>query len=302
MLFTVVIATYNRSGIFTDSVNSVLVQEHGDYEILIIDDGSTDETREKSEALCLQHPGKIRYIWQENQERAAARNTGIANAKGEYILILDSDDKLLPNCLQILKGCILRFPDANFLTTYFEYLEDGRSSSSDISVFPEGFYGMESLLWGNYVGSFVCFKRLNPALCLYKESREFSTMEDWIFLLENLITDQLYILQTVTRQLIQHSGRSMNANQDVILKRLRASEYLLGSLPLNESQKNRLEAGTLHFCAIHSYLDNNKIQAQEFLKKERALSGLNKSIIVLYLKVQLGRSFIRAIKHFFNGR
>lgn len=85
---TVVIPTYNRASIFPSAVESVLFQDYLDFEILVIDDGSTDETRE----VVRPYLGRVKYLYQENKGVSAARNWGIRMAKGEYIAFLDSDD------------------------------------------------------------------------------------------------------------------------------------------------------------------------------------------------------------------
>jgi glycosyltransferase involved in cell wall biosynthesis len=90
-LFSVIVATYNRANRITNAVESVLNQDYSKWECLIIDDGSTDDTK----AIVDQYvkaDKRIKYFYQENSERSAARNNGIKNAKGDFICFLDSDD------------------------------------------------------------------------------------------------------------------------------------------------------------------------------------------------------------------
>ena len=93
---TVVIPTYNRAHLIKDAVESVLNQTYQDFELIVIDDGSTDNTKE---VLAL-YKDKLTYIYQENQGRSAARNHGIKLAQGEYIAFLDSDDVWFPDKLE----------------------------------------------------------------------------------------------------------------------------------------------------------------------------------------------------------
>lgn len=74
-----------------------------DWELIIVDDGSTDDTRKLVGGY---HDSRIRYVWQENQERSAARNHGIRLAQGEWVCFLDSDDEYLPEHLEILYSSI----------------------------------------------------------------------------------------------------------------------------------------------------------------------------------------------------
>jgi len=85
---SIIIPTYNRTNMVKEAIQSVLEQTYTDYEIIVVDDGSTDNTRETVTALS----DKIIYIYQQNQGRSYARNHGISLAKGDYIAFLDSDD------------------------------------------------------------------------------------------------------------------------------------------------------------------------------------------------------------------
>lgn len=96
---SVVLPTYNCASYVIAAVESVLQQTSTNYELIIVDDGSTDET-EQVLAPYLRNYGNIRYIKQENKGHAGARNTGIRAALGDYIAFIDSDDKWLPEKLQ----------------------------------------------------------------------------------------------------------------------------------------------------------------------------------------------------------
>lgn len=94
---SVIIPTYNRQKFITMAIDSVLSQTFKDYEIIVIDDGSTDNTRQVLES----YEEKIKYIYQKNSGVSAARNAGIRLARGELVAFLDSDDEWLPDYLSI---------------------------------------------------------------------------------------------------------------------------------------------------------------------------------------------------------
>jgi glycosyltransferase involved in cell wall biosynthesis len=96
MKISVVIPTYNRGYIISRAVNSVLNQTFLPYEIIVVDDGSIDNTKQVLTAYL----PKIKYVLQENQGVSVARNKGISTATGEWIALLDSDDEWLPDKLQ----------------------------------------------------------------------------------------------------------------------------------------------------------------------------------------------------------
>ena len=89
---SVIIPTYNRASYICETIDSVLDQTFTDYEIIVVDDGSTDNTKEIVSLHIEKYSKKIRYFYQENRGEAGARNTGIKESKGEYIAFLDSDD------------------------------------------------------------------------------------------------------------------------------------------------------------------------------------------------------------------
>jgi glycosyltransferase involved in cell wall biosynthesis len=97
---SVIIPTYNREDFIVETVGSVLAQTIQDYEIMVTDDGSTDGTWD----ALKQFDDRIKYIYQENRGRSSARNLGILNSTGKYVLFLDSDDLLLPHALETLSS------------------------------------------------------------------------------------------------------------------------------------------------------------------------------------------------------
>jgi glycosyltransferase involved in cell wall biosynthesis len=89
--FSVIIPTYNRSHILLKTISSVLNQTFQNFEVIIVDDGSTDNTKNVVKAIT-ESDSRVQYIYQKNAERANARNNGASKAKGEFFIFLDSDD------------------------------------------------------------------------------------------------------------------------------------------------------------------------------------------------------------------
>ncbi len=104
---SVIIPTYNRAKFVTKAIDSVLAQTYSDYEIMVVDDGSTDNTRE----VLVPYMDKIIYIYQENAGVSAARNTGIRDTSGQWIAFLDSDDEWLAEKLAIQMADVQKRPE-----------------------------------------------------------------------------------------------------------------------------------------------------------------------------------------------
>lgn len=121
---SVIIPTYNRGYILEKSVNSVLAQTFTDYELIIVDDGSTDDTAKVVWRILesgLPGTDRIRYVAQEQQGKSAALNHGVGLAAGEWVAFLDSDDRWLPDKLASQFRALQEFPDCDVCFTDSQY-------------------------------------------------------------------------------------------------------------------------------------------------------------------------------------
>ena len=89
LLFSIVVPVYNRRSLVIATIDSILAQVYQNFELIIVDDGSNDNTGDAIKEAYGEQP-KIRYYYIQNSERGAARNYGIKQAKGDYIVIFDS--------------------------------------------------------------------------------------------------------------------------------------------------------------------------------------------------------------------
>ena len=94
---SVIIPTYNRADMLGDALDSVLKQTYTNWEVIVVDDGSTDDTQS---VMTRYTDPRIHYVYQANKGLPGARNTGIRHAQGEYLALLDSDDVFLPHRLE----------------------------------------------------------------------------------------------------------------------------------------------------------------------------------------------------------
>ena len=115
-LVSVVIPTYNRAYCIATTIDSALGQTHQNLEILVVDDGSTDDTREVIAKQYGSEP-RVRYLHQANEGVSGARNHGLRVARGEYVALLDSDDLWLPWKIEAQVRCLEALPEAGMIWT-----------------------------------------------------------------------------------------------------------------------------------------------------------------------------------------
>lgn len=115
---SVVVATYNRAELLAETVSSVLRQRFQDFELIVVDDGSTDNTRQVLEPFA----SRIRYLYQENAGPSAARNLGVRHAAAPWIAIQDSDDLCAPDHLEVLYGYVQSHPGCGIVFANGAYL------------------------------------------------------------------------------------------------------------------------------------------------------------------------------------
>jgi glycosyltransferase involved in cell wall biosynthesis len=193
MHFSVVIPLYNKETSIERVIRSVLQQTHPDFELIIVNDGSTDNSLAEVEKF---RDSRIRIIDQPNAGVSAARNKGVEEAKFDYISFLDADDWWDINYLEEVNKLILDFPDAVAFATSLVIVENTKITSPE-SILPESFRG-EITNYSNTVYQSVLKYRKNKAIQnqtlfhsssitinreVFNKSKGFNTklkiMEDW---------------------------------------------------------------------------------------------------------------------------
>lgn len=298
--FSVVIPSYNRKLYVQESIDSVLAQRFSQFEIIVVDDGSTDGSYEFLKEKYRDEK-RIQILRQPNLERGAARNTGIKAARGKYIQLLDSDDRLLPEHLEILHSHIIQL-EPSFISTKFKFIVGDKLLSSDNCHLPEGFYTYRLFLQGNPLACNVCIKKDNPKLRFFEEDRKYSIKEDWMFFMENLSDQQLYLIDKVTVHMLEHKGRSMHGNhQELIQKTFLAADWIKQRLNLSHLEDKQLYSHVNYFSAVHSYIEGKRFEVFSYLWKSISLHGLRKKHLLLFMKNIPGHRMLKQLKEFLRG-
>jgi len=119
-LVSVIIPAYNSAAFVLQAVQSALDQTYGNYEVIVVDDGSTDDTK----LVLSRFDGQFRYLYQPNRGLSAARNAGIALAKGDFVCFLDADDLWAPDKVELQVAYMERHRDIALLSTGYEHFTD----------------------------------------------------------------------------------------------------------------------------------------------------------------------------------
>ena len=277
--FSVVIPTYNRATFIGATLDSVLAQTYPHLEILVVDDGSKDNT---AEVVGRYADPRLRYYPKENGERGVARNYGLARAIGTYVLFLDSDDRFHPNHLATLHRKIEELGQPNFIATKFDFDRDGVRADSDTAALAEGWYGLDTFVSGNALACNICVRRQNPGLHRFEEDRRYAAVEDWMFMLENTQQDQIYLVDAVTLTMNDHDQRSMRSDNTALVRRLQlALEWMLNRVMLSPAQRRVLTGRVYYLCAIHAYADGHRGQALGFARQAAPFLPKSQAAILL---------------------
>lgn len=142
-MISVVIPLYNKAGQVAHTLRSVLGQTFREFEVVIVDDGSTDGSADEARSV---HDGRIRLVSQRNAGVSAARNRGVAEARYDLIAFLDADDEWKPTYLETQYNLYRKYPDCSLFACNYEFRNaDGRVTPTILHKLPfEGEYGILS--------------------------------------------------------------------------------------------------------------------------------------------------------------
>jgi len=178
VLVSIIIPTYNCQKYIRQAIESALAQTYKNIEIIVVDDGSSDNTREEIDDLISDK--KISYIYQSNKGLPGARNTGIEHSKGEYLVFLDSDDVILPEKVTTQVSFMKKHPDVCLVYSRYKYFKN--DNLNDVVSHPS------ALLRGNLykhlirANFFIVHSVLVKKACVEKVGRfdeSFRAFEDW---------------------------------------------------------------------------------------------------------------------------
>lgn len=264
MFFSIVIPTYNRDKIISRAINSILRQSFTDYEIVVVDDGSTDDTEKV--VLSFNRPN-IRYVKTANFGVAHARNHGIKQAKGNYIGFLDSDDLMETAHLQTAFDFIQLKNQPEVIHLNFLWGTEDKSNTHK-NYLPKQLPGD---IFKNCSLHVNCIFAKNEVLQdnLFNESRELMFAEDWDFFIKLAVRFPIHTYDVTTAYLIDHEDRNMrNFNEEKwVIKRDAISRSLREDPVVSKNYFNKIGIVTAHMnslIAVNFAVRKSKIKSLKY--------------------------------------
>ncbi len=266
--FSIIVPVYNRADHIKNLIQSVLDQDFENFELIIVNDGSTDNSEVQIKSFT---DSRIRYLRIENSERGAARNRGAEIAEGNYLNFFDSDDIQYKHHLQ----SAYTFIHSNNAPLWFHVGYDIRDENDKLLVREIGVPNNpeKKLIITNYLACNSVFIQRNLFLeNKFNEDRRLSTSEDWELWLRIISRVPLKVCQEVTFKLIQHANRSLsNISPDRVIER---DSFLLAELLRDKYFTKRFsadlplfEADRYTFFALTLVLAKRRSETILFLSK-----------------------------------
>jgi len=271
--FSLIIPTYNRAEFLLKTIQSVLDQDYKIFEIIIVDDGSTDET---AVVVGEFDDDRIKYLHKKNEERAIARNYGIQNAKGEYITFLDSDDALYPNCFAEALALIKAYDSPEWFHLGYEI----RNVSGTILRRENKRKGNinGTLITGNHLSCIGVFVRKDIAQAnLFDENPSLIGSEDYDLWLRLSVKYTLHYSNAVTATIIQHKLRSvLSFPSNKLINRI---DYHIGKVQnlelLDQEELENFMAHRYLYLSLHLLVSRHYKKAYKYLENAlKAKPGL----------------------------
>lgn len=263
--FSIIIPAYNRGHLLKDVLQLALSQEFRDFEIVLVDDGSSDNTREVVDSFS---DPRLRYFYQDNRERAAARNVGAEFSKGRYVTFCDSDDKLFPWYLEEAIGLIKKYGEVPWLHIGYEI----RRSSRPVLRMNAAYKDLTGVLAkGNPLSCLGVFVRRDVFLLhRFNEDRQLSGSEDWELWLRLSAHYDIVHSKRTCAALVLHSGRSVIQTSEL---KLQLRKFLSISYALDDEVTLKVYGRHLHimyayfdtYIALHLVLEQKSLSALKYL-------------------------------------
>ena len=288
--FTIVIPCYNRGHMIMATLESVFRQTFHSFEIIVVDNCSTDNSAEILQKL--DDEGKIRFIpHDQNYERARSRNTGMQNAKGNYLTLLDSDDFMYKDALQDAYDFTMKNPDTKVFQNEYELVNE-QMEVIYTYPFPSLKNQYKALASGNFmacVGGFL-HREVYQSI-QFDTNRALTGSEDYEYWFRVLSKYQVGRISKVNNGVLFHDGRSINS--DTFTKIIDHMNYIVKTIETNPEVYEKFGKYIPRFKS--SFYIYGAIMANNARAYSKAIGLLTKAFKTTF-SVIFTRRFIRVLQ------
>jgi glycosyltransferase involved in cell wall biosynthesis len=295
--FSIILPTYNRAHLIAVPIQSVIEQNFNNWELIIVDDGSTDNT---AEVVVKFNEPRVKYIYQTNQERSAARNTGIKNARGKFICFIDSDDFWYKHHLETLHQKIVELNEQPAL--YYTGMRWRFTEHSQDILFdsPAGKNPVEYVIAHQIAPSSACIKaqitdtiKFNPALNINEDVEFFARIVSKYGLVQ---------IPVITMDLIVHEENTKGKIKNFISAQIRAMKTIFENPELKSKISRPFKRAILR--SLYHQLIDVYYHSGNYSKMNRAIARFillypfdttNKSKMVLLLYHLPGGDLLKSL-------
>lgn len=297
---SVIIPTYNRRDLITEAIDSALAQTFTDYEVIVVDDGSTDDTLQQ----LRRYGDRIRYQFQDNRGVAAARNAGIRMARGEFVCFLDSDDLWKPEKLAVQIRFAEAHPEYGLIASEQQYFDaDGKEMNHSKAAMYRIRNGMvvEHLLFGNWIPtSTVMLRRecLEAVGGFDEDVGQFG--EDWLLWMKVAARYPIYFIPEPLAVYRFHSGQLTVYKREEQFRSLMACLGKMSGFPQFQRKPHLLREAEYRICisrGLHNFDTGDYELAKTKLTRAFRLRKLPVKPAYLLLRTVFARRFGKPAPH-----
>ncbi len=241
--FSIVVPTYNRAHLIDKTIRTILNQEFTDFELIIVDDGSTDHTTSVVNGFT---DSRIAYLKKENAERGAARNFGCNKSQGKYVNYFDSDDLMYPNHLQVAYQFIQEKNSPEFFHLGYDFKTSEGLVTRKVNSLSED--TTNQILFDNILSCNGVFLKRDVAIKFpFDENRVLASAEDWELWIRLICRYPILFNNKITTSVVGHDERSIRT---IAIDKLVARDtYLVKQLASDPIVLKRYGKSFSHFVA-----------------------------------------------------
>ncbi|OGM11468.1 hypothetical protein A2Z22_00255 [Candidatus Woesebacteria bacterium RBG_16_34_12] len=279
-LVSVIIPTYNRSSMLKNSIESVLKQTYHNFELIIVDDGSTDNTKEVVKKI---KDKRIKYFYKKNQGPASAQNYGIKHSGGKYITILGDDDLYLPNKIDVQVELLEKNSDYGFCYSNI-YLKNKDKLHLYLSNEPFNSH-LNLLLSKNFIAAPTVMIKSNTLKSLKGFNESYEIAEDYDLWLR---AAKKYLFDYINKPLVIVNLHDSNLCRDIKkvsyydgIVRYKHLKHYKGRIPKKYIKKYRRELAFQKGKVL--FYEGKKTKARRYFKKAIKIDPTQVKAYLLYL-------------------